>query len=77
MVSLVIGSVSENNYEPRLVDSLGFLVMSFISLAPIILPPSLLQDFLNSVNAWVYVCICFQHLLDEACLVTGGLGTNL
>ena len=46
--SLVVGSVSVSPYEPRLVDSVGFLVVSLTPLAPTILPPSLQQDSLNT-----------------------------
>ena len=38
----VDSAVSVSHYEPRSVDSLGFLRVSLTSLLPIILPPSLL-----------------------------------
>ena len=37
--SLVVGSVSVSPYEPKLVDFVGFLVLSLSPLAPTILPP--------------------------------------
>ena len=39
--SLVGGSASVSPYEPRLVDSVGLLVVSLTPLAPMILPPHL------------------------------------
>ena len=42
--SLVGGSVSVSLYEPRLVDSVFFYIISFTHLALIILLPLLLQD---------------------------------
>ena len=42
--SLVGGSVSVSPYGPRLVDSVGFLVVSLTILSPTILPPPLPQD---------------------------------
>jgi hypothetical protein len=39
--SLVGGSVSMSLYGPRLVDSVGFLVVSLTPLTPSILPPHL------------------------------------
>ena len=42
--SLVGGSVSVRPYRPRLVASVGFLMVSMTLLAPMILPLPLLQD---------------------------------
>jgi hypothetical protein len=42
--SLVVDSVSVSPHGPRLVDSVGFLVVSLTSLAPSNLCPPLLQD---------------------------------
>ena len=39
--SLVGGSVSMSHYGLRLVDSVGFLMMSLTHMAPTILPPLL------------------------------------
>lgn len=36
-----------SSYEPRLLDSLDFLVMSLIPLDPTVLPPSLQLDSLS------------------------------
>lgn len=47
--SLVGCSVPMGPYGTRLVDSVGFLVVSLTALAPIILPSSLLQDSPSSV----------------------------
>ena len=53
--SLVSGSVSVNRCEPRLVDSVGFLVVSLTPLAPTILLP-LLQRILKALpNVWLWV----------------------
>ena len=42
---LVSVSVSVSSYGPKLVDYVGFLVVSLTPLIPSILPPPLLQDF--------------------------------
>jgi hypothetical protein len=64
--SLLTGSVSVSPYEPRLVDSVGFLALSLTSLAPLILLPHLPQDSLSSTYYLaVGLCICFHLLLVE------------
>ena len=47
--SLVVGLVSVSVYEHRLLDAVGFLVMSLTPLAPTILPLSLYKDSWNFV----------------------------
>jgi len=42
------GTISMNLYGPRLIDSIHLLVVSLTSLALLILPPRLPQDFLSS-----------------------------
>lgn len=69
------GSVSVSPYEPRLVDSVGFLVVFLTLLAPIILVPS--SKGSQNPTQTVGVCICSHQLLVEASLMTRGLGTNL
>ena len=51
---LVVNSFSVSSYEPRLVDSVGFLVITLAQLAPTILPPSLPQDSLSSALMFYY-----------------------
>jgi hypothetical protein len=46
--SLVGGSVSVSLHEPRLVDSVGLLVMCFTSPAHSVLSPTLPQDYPSS-----------------------------
>ena len=76
--SLVGGSVSVSPYGPRLVDSVGFLVVSLTPLAPTILPAWLLQDSPSSSYCLsVGLCICFHPLLDETSLMPNAPGTNL
>ena len=78
---LVCSSVSVSNYGPKLIDSVGFLVVSLTPLAPTILfsffalfvripqaPPNCLA---------VGFCICFHQRLGEASLMTVELGTSL
>ena len=72
--ALVGGSVSMSLYEPRLVDSVSFFVVSLTLLAPTILPSSLLHSSPRSVQCLaVDLCLCFHQLLDEASLMTIGL----
>ena len=53
--SLVCGSVSVNPYGPRLVDSVGFLVVSLTPHAPTILfSPSSAGPPQASPNAWLW-----------------------
>lgn len=47
-VRLVGGAVSVSTYAPRLLDSVGFLVVSLVFLAPSILPLPLPADSLSS-----------------------------
>lgn len=42
--SFMLGLVSGSPWEPRLVDPVGFLMMSLTHLMPTTLPPPLLQD---------------------------------
>ena len=44
---LVVGSVSVSLYDPRLIGSVSYLVVSLAPLALTILPPPLPQDSLN------------------------------
>jgi hypothetical protein len=48
LCSLVGGSVSVSPYGSRLVDSVGFLVISLTYLTSTILSPPLLKDFPSS-----------------------------
>ena len=74
---LIGSSVSKNHYGPRLVDSVGFLVVSLTPLAPSILLP------LSSVSSKLHLilccgfCISFHQLLGEASLMTVMLGSYL
>lgn len=65
-------------YDTRIVDSLGFLAMFVTPLPPVILPLSCKIPQAQS-TVWLYVSasVAVGHLLDEASLVTIGLGTNL
>lgn len=67
--SLVGGSVPVSTHGPRLVDSVGLLVMLLTPLTHSVLSPTLSQDASNS--AWclaVCVCICLHQLKSEASL---------
>ena len=57
--SLVGGSVSLSSHVFRLVDTIGLLVVSLTPPAPSLLSPTL-------PDVWLWVCICFHLLLDEA-----------
>lgn len=72
-------SQSVSPYDPRLADSVGFLVVSLSPLAPTILYPPLLQDSLSYGKRLfpVGLCICFHRLLDEASQMAIRIGTNL
>lgn len=78
LLALVGRSVSVSSYALRLVDSMGFLVVSLTPLAPTILSPPLSQGSLRSAYCLaVGFCICFYQLLYEIFLVTIRIGTNL
>jgi hypothetical protein len=68
--SLVGGSVSGSPYGSRLVNSVGFLLVSsgsFNHFSPHPLPP----DSPSSIQCLALgLCICFHQLLDEASLMT-------
>lgn len=67
----VVDSDFVSRYEPWLVNSAGFLIMSLIPLTPKILPPSFQQDSPSSVQYLVLaLCICFHLFLDEKSLMT-------
>ena len=70
-------SVSVSFCEARLFDSVDFVVM-ILMLWPL---KSVLPLFQDSSSTAYYLtlglCIYFYHLLDEASLMTIGLGTNL
>lgn len=53
-------------YEPRLVDSIGFLVAFLTPLTPTTIPPHVLQDSPNSTCLAGGFCICFHQFVDEA-----------
>jgi hypothetical protein len=59
----------------RLVDYVGFLVVSLAPLAPSSLPPPLPQDSSSSTQCLVVrACISFLQLLGEASVMTVMLG---
>ena len=75
--SLVRGSVGFP-VEPRLVDSVDFVVVFLISLAPTILFPPLLHDSTSSASYLVVgLYICFQQCLGETSLMMAMLGSCL
>ena len=70
--SLVGSSVSVVPYGTRLVDSLGFLVVSMTLLSPSVLLTILPQDSPNYTYCFaVGLSISFYQLLGEASLMTG------
>jgi hypothetical protein len=58
--SMVGGSVSASLYEPRLVDSVGFLMVFLTSLSPTILPPPLPQGSSSAQCFAVGLCLYFH-----------------
>lgn len=75
---LVGGSISLVLYGPRLVDVVGFLVVSLNSLAPSILPLSLPLDSPSSSKCLIVsLCICFHMLLEQASQMTVMLDSSL
>lgn len=52
---LIVGSVSASPYEPRLVDSVSFVVVSLTPVALSILLPSLLWGSQAPPNVWLWV----------------------
>ena len=67
-----------NSCEPRLVVSLGFLVMTLTPLALTVLLPSLQQDSWRSARYLaVELCICSHQLLDGGSLMTIRAVTSL
>ena len=69
--SLIVGSISVNLYEPRIVGSVGLLVVPLIPLALTILHPPLPYDSWSSAQWFTMgLCICFHQLLDEASLMS-------
>jgi hypothetical protein len=69
--SLVCGSVSVNPYGPRLVDSIGFLVVSLTPLVPMILLPPLFRGIPQALTNVAYESL---HLLSS---VAGCGGLNM
>lgn len=63
--SLVGSSLPVNLYEPRFIDSVGFLVVSLTPLSPPILLPHLRQDSPSSTSSCsnVGLCLTFHQLL--------------
>ena len=73
--SLVGSSISLSPYRPMVFDSVGFVVMSLISLAPSIFPLRFPQDSSNSTYCLsMSRCISSPLLLSETSLITVMLG---
>ena len=53
--SLVVSSISVNPYEPRLVGSVGFLVVPLTPLDPKVLPPLVRRIPQAPSNVWLWV----------------------
>lgn len=53
--SRVVSSVSVSPFEPKIVEFVGFIVVSLTPLAPTTLPPHILQDPLSSTLCWAGV----------------------
>ena len=76
--SLVVSSISMGPYVPRLVDSVGILVVFLNTQTPKIISPILLHDFLSYTKCLaVGIYICFHQFLDEIFLMTIKVGTNI
>lgn len=76
--SLVGGSVSLSPYGPKLVDSVGVLVVFLTSLASLILPPHLPQNSVSSTYCLALgLCLSVYQFLYEASLMRVMFGSCL
>ena len=55
--SLVGSSISMSHFVPRLVDPVGFLVVSLMPLAPLIFPPYLPQYSSSPPDVWLWISL--------------------
>jgi hypothetical protein len=64
--SLIGGSVSVSSYGPRLVDSVGLLVVPLTPLAPEIFPPlfHMIPQALPNVWLWVSASVSIRSWVD-------------